>query len=1098
MKNIIVTLLSFFCLGSLSAQTFFEPKAIPSPNAASLSVYGEVPVGYYTGVPDINIPLYELELDGMKFPLSLNYHASGVRVAQDAGWVGMGWSLNAGGCITCSVRGWADYGPGIGKYDPPKYNDLDKIGASGDMLDYEKFKLIIENKVDSEPDIFYFNFGRYSGKFFVQKDYESEDGTSKTVVQSPNSFLDIQYDGSNWIVTDGNGFIYHFGMHELTRSRAISYKNSPNLYSATSKNKVLSVPLREVQPELTTAWYLDSIVSPNGRRLTFTYTTEEIYTPLSMQETIYEPLTGFDIGRASYTNYSFSENKVAVLTKISGTNLDIDFVGEVRHDIEPHRGYQKPTRLAEISIKNNQSLIKKYRLDYFYTGTLDDYDNCRLFLNGVQEYGADRRTGGRHSLGYYEGALPSKISTEVDYWGYYNRVSTFMASHCWGKTVEKDSKYSTLIPPYKSGNLSFYGQNRSSDSERMRYGALKWIKYPTGGQTVFEFEPHQIVAGLYDDIPSPSEEITKTVDFYDVFNGYSTEWNEDSFSGGNKEGESFEILSATPASLQLNIEYLPDDPLVLEDLNLTQKYTAFLKKYNETTGKYETVSQVVFPKVDGYDSNHEEFQLELQKGRYRMDISRSYKFSELEGRLVSFDMIGGVSCVYSSVTEADPIGGGLCVKVIESTDLNGNKNRKTYDYYEGTLMSPIISHTLATQETAMGSGCTNSYGTYLCGLSDSYVPLSSSAAGNSVGYNSVRETLYEGDRKKGYTMYEFYNDRDELTDTKFFVPGFPVTMHLSNGLVKKKSCYNEGDKLVYQEKYEYDFADGSSARGLRAYKPQWECTSIYFKFYDIYSSWSKLKSKAISEYDLNGKLIWNTLEQYTYEPSNYKVKEVKTEDSRNGITRRKVLEYPVHLKSSVSCYQRMVDNKVVNPVVEERDYILRGANSALLDTKRIIYDTFGSKILPASLRQNKDKGSSTLEERLRIGHYDKNGQANEYIKGDSEKTVYLWGYGSMYPVAKIEGAYYQQVQTWLGATFIDSLADNGATVEAALKTLRSILSGKNVLVTTYTYKPLIGMLTTTAPNGEVTTYEYDSLGRLSKVKDHNNKVTEQYDYNYKP
>lgn len=115
MKNIIVTLLSFFCLGSLSAQTFFEPKAIPSPNAASLSVYGEVPVGYYTGVPDINIPLYELELDGMKFPLSLNYHASGVRVAQDAGWVGMGWSLNAGGCITCSVRGWADYGPGIGR-----------------------------------------------------------------------------------------------------------------------------------------------------------------------------------------------------------------------------------------------------------------------------------------------------------------------------------------------------------------------------------------------------------------------------------------------------------------------------------------------------------------------------------------------------------------------------------------------------------------------------------------------------------------------------------------------------------------------------------------------------------------------------------------------------------------------------------------------------------------------------------------------------------------------------------------------------------------------------------------------------------------------
>ena len=46
---------------------------------------------------------------GWKFLISLNYHASGVKVAQDASWVGMGWALNAGGCIAKNIQGWDDF-----------------------------------------------------------------------------------------------------------------------------------------------------------------------------------------------------------------------------------------------------------------------------------------------------------------------------------------------------------------------------------------------------------------------------------------------------------------------------------------------------------------------------------------------------------------------------------------------------------------------------------------------------------------------------------------------------------------------------------------------------------------------------------------------------------------------------------------------------------------------------------------------------------------------------------------------------------------------------------------------------------------------------
>ena len=111
--------------------------------------------------------------------------------------------------------------------------------------------------------------------------------------------------------------------------------------------------------------------------------------------------------------------------------------------------------------------------------------------------------------------------------------------------------------------------------------------------------------------------------------------------------------------------------------------------------------------------------------------------------------------------------------------------------------------------------------------------------------------------------------------------------------------------------------------------------------------------------------------------------------------------------------------------------------------------------------------------------------------------TYLWGYDSMYPVVKIEGATYAEVEGWLGAATINNLASNATTVDSALNTIRNTLSGKGVLVTTYTYTPLVGMTSMTAPNGEKSTYEYDSLGRLTKVKNHNGKIVEQYDYHYK-
>jgi hypothetical protein len=67
-----------------------------------------MPVNEASGTPSIALPLYEIHSGEISVALSASYHASGVRVTDVASWLGLGWSLNAGGTITRVVRGNPD------------------------------------------------------------------------------------------------------------------------------------------------------------------------------------------------------------------------------------------------------------------------------------------------------------------------------------------------------------------------------------------------------------------------------------------------------------------------------------------------------------------------------------------------------------------------------------------------------------------------------------------------------------------------------------------------------------------------------------------------------------------------------------------------------------------------------------------------------------------------------------------------------------------------------------------------------------------------------------------------------------------------------
>ncbi|PAW94644.1 hypothetical protein CKK33_14540 [Mucilaginibacter sp. MD40] len=155
---------------SAFAQTHYE-SFIPnvfskSPNAAAVQKFGDYPTNLFSGLPDISIPLYTAESGSLQVPITLSYHAGGIKVDQASTWVGLGWSIQAGGNVNRTVNGLPDdaYGYFYNYKHPYSYN------TSSDQDMNDMFSIRVRQNKDSRPDMFSYNLpGGLSGKFFLMR-----------------------------------------------------------------------------------------------------------------------------------------------------------------------------------------------------------------------------------------------------------------------------------------------------------------------------------------------------------------------------------------------------------------------------------------------------------------------------------------------------------------------------------------------------------------------------------------------------------------------------------------------------------------------------------------------------------------------------------------------------------------------------------------------------------------------------------------------------------------------------------------------------------------------------------------------------------------
>jgi hypothetical protein len=206
MKKLLFTVaVLFFCKLSNAQDGNPNTNVVPqSPTVASFSKYIDFPVSLYTGQAEVSVPVYNMKVGDIEVPVNLQYHTGGVKVEDIGSFVGLNWSLNAGGTITRVINGNPDGTSQFYYEKPPFIYSVQKkqmYEASG-----------YPGPIDTEHDYFYFTAGQYSGKYVI--DWLD----NQKPVLFPVQDVKIEYSNANSNgairITTPDGLIYTYGKVE--------------------------------------------------------------------------------------------------------------------------------------------------------------------------------------------------------------------------------------------------------------------------------------------------------------------------------------------------------------------------------------------------------------------------------------------------------------------------------------------------------------------------------------------------------------------------------------------------------------------------------------------------------------------------------------------------------------------------------------------------------------------------------------------------------------------------------------------------------------------------------------------------------------------
>lgn len=1124
----IVLLFLFVCLSfHVKAQIKdIRSMAPPSPSIGSLFKFSEVPVSMYTGIPEISVPVYNIKSNSVELPISLMYHAGGVKVAESASWVGMGWALNCGGVITQQVVGRPDDAPSQGRL-----NKLFNI-SDPEICDVSR---VLDDLQDAQPDIFIFSFNGKSGKVVLD--------TNRRVIQIPAQGLKIEptitgtspnYAIYNWKITDVDGTQYFFESKETALSRALIVDGATVL----NNNSIGE------HPDVSSySWMLAKVVGTSRDTVFFEYEDYTVNDYYFNSETRY---FFNNTGTCELPNYYGSILKNYQFQIITGKRLKnirfpggrVEFVtGAYRCDWQGDKYLDKV-----ITYDNNNEKVKEQKLKYKYYVANNIYDigafNCasegsginsqtfplrRLFLVGVDEIDKVGAVASSYTFDYHnEVGLPSRFSAEQDLWGFYNKngqsslLSNMVPN---GSTIESMQRYDIL--------------GRSPDLYYAKQGSLKKITYPTGGYSDFEYELNEAYLAVGSNI---------------VYHP-SVTYNADAQNTNTILG----VFTVNDYSGSVNMTFTVD---------------ACMFGPNTTSNvAFSLVNQDNVTVVSGQDV--------VNNGGGNPAIQHTFTIPNGSYKLLSY-AVAPFPCNYNIKVEGwnerppqvgQPKHGGLRINTIRNYDPITAKNlTRQYSYIEvrngqevstGYVMIPTAG--LRNDYVSFKSACIDNSGP-LPGIeqyvkvmtvsSNTNYPLGTNQ-NNFIGYEKVTEKMLGNNGEDlGYTLYEFkISPEDQIPVAPMHSYGQTYTAHTdrfpwapvysyswARGQLLKKYQYARRPDASYQciKKEENYYSRPYTKDTVKGFLPAFEMRSkntimftscpggnsistsdaFIYTPYEIWSGYVLRDSSYTAELDVNNNIIENKA-SYTYNLTNMLPATITTTNSKGERIvedMKYAFDYiaPGLVDNAAKSIKFMQDAYVVDKPIEHIVYNLKGASKFMRAATFNIYNV--DNFRPATVFRTENNGlvanfaPSVIQSGVVVKNagyksqhvfdrYDDKGNVLEQHKENGMKEVYLWGYNKQYPVAQILGSDYNTVAGFINVNVLNNPVTD-QQLRDELNKIRVGLVGTNALVTSYSFNRLIGVSSTTDPSGKTTYYEYDGLGRLKLIKDQNGKILKQFDYQY--